>query len=363
MKRVLPIAAVSVVAATLGMIVRAPSFLTNGPAGMTRFPPVRALCHWDCWWYADIASTGYWFRPGEQSPVAFFPGFPLAVRAVSWLLGDVWLSGTVVSLGCDVAAVLLYSKWADAVAPAQSKTATLALAVYPLAVYLYGVVYSDGLFLLLVVGAFLALEKDRVVLATVLGACATASRPVAPAVVLGLLVVHLGRRRGQPKRAIDYLPVLASLGLLGWMLFLRVRFDDALAYLHVQSAPGWGQGFGLEQVFKFRFFEIVGTAPRHGFKLALSAFCGIATLALAGAVRRRLGWGYAVYLSFVIGLPLLVNKDFHEMWRFVLAAFPVWIPIAAFLDQRPRLRVAWLAASFAGLVYCAALFGSDYYLA
>jgi len=38
---------------------------------------------WDGWWYTGIARRGYrFFRPDRQSPVAFFPAFPLGIRAL-----------------------------------------------------------------------------------------------------------------------------------------------------------------------------------------------------------------------------------------------------------------------------------------
>src|SRR5688572_33391170 len=36
----------------------------------------RAWAHWDSSWYASIADEGYWYVPGRQSPVAFFPAYP-----------------------------------------------------------------------------------------------------------------------------------------------------------------------------------------------------------------------------------------------------------------------------------------------
>ncbi|MBX5484019.1 MAG: hypothetical protein IRZ16_19515 [Myxococcaceae bacterium] len=36
-------------------------------------PLVQALVRWDSGWYASIAEGGYWYKPGHQSPVAFFP--------------------------------------------------------------------------------------------------------------------------------------------------------------------------------------------------------------------------------------------------------------------------------------------------
>src|SRR5579862_9540163 len=41
-------------------------------------PWLGAWVHWDSGWYADIADRGYWmFSTKVQSPVAFFPTYPI----------------------------------------------------------------------------------------------------------------------------------------------------------------------------------------------------------------------------------------------------------------------------------------------
>src|SRR5215218_8167016 len=37
---------------------------------------------WDSGWYHEIAANGYSYVVGQQSTVAFFPAYPLVVRAV-----------------------------------------------------------------------------------------------------------------------------------------------------------------------------------------------------------------------------------------------------------------------------------------
>lgn len=66
--------------------------------------------------------------------------------------------------------------------------------LYPYAFYLYGAVYADALFVLAALGALLLLEADHVWLAGLAGAVATAARPVALVVVVGLAVRALERR-------------------------------------------------------------------------------------------------------------------------------------------------------------------------
>src|SRR5687768_2469966 len=87
-------------------------------AGQPDFPQstvMRGLAHWDSTWYANVARDGYWYRPGEQSPVAFFPGYPLAIRAVMGLGVNRWLGAAGLTFLCGIFGVLLFSRWAGTV--------------------------------------------------------------------------------------------------------------------------------------------------------------------------------------------------------------------------------------------------------
>ena len=44
---------------------------------------VGGWCRYDCTWYREIADHGYFYIEGEQSSVAFFPGYPLVARVRS----------------------------------------------------------------------------------------------------------------------------------------------------------------------------------------------------------------------------------------------------------------------------------------
>ncbi|WP_239014380.1 mannosyltransferase family protein [Archangium violaceum] len=111
---------------------------------------------WDSSWYMRIAQEGYQYVPGAQSSVAFFPLYPLAIRAVEQLGPNVYQAGVLVTLLCGPLALLLFSRWARLRVKDETTAlqAGLLLALYPFTFFLYGVMYSDALFLLLVVGAF-----------------------------------------------------------------------------------------------------------------------------------------------------------------------------------------------------------------
>ncbi len=338
--RSLPIALLSIAFATLGSILYPP---TNWiPADVPPVAFIEALIRWDAGWYGEIAQNGYWIKPGEQSPVAFFPLYPLLIRAVTWLGLNRWVAAVTVSFLCAMAGLWVFARWAKQLSPNVWQSAFWLLALYPFAEYLYGVVYSDALFLVLAVGAFYALERDRPVVATLLGALACACRPVAPAVVVGLLVRSLERRwvKGDGFRLTDFLPALAGLGLLAWMTFLQLRFDDPLAFAHVQGVPGWDQPPGWHAWLKLYWFDTMfpKVDPAVGLRLGGHALVTVLALVLVIPTFKRLGVGYGLFTLLVVGIPAVSSKDFQGLGRYVIAAFPLFLTLALLLERRPVLR-------------------------
>ena len=107
--------------------------------------------HFDGPEYLQIAQQGYTARQ-----VVWFPLYPTSIRAVTTVLRDPTLSAVLVSLVAGAATAVLFLKWLELRVP--TRTARLAalwvLLLYPYAWFLYGVVYSDALFLALVLGAW-----------------------------------------------------------------------------------------------------------------------------------------------------------------------------------------------------------------
>jgi len=209
-------------------------------------PFIHMWMAWDAGWYEEIAERGYSYSTTRQSAVAYFPLYPLLMRAMVVLGFNAFIAGIALTVTFGALAVRSFTRWAECfMQPEPASRARWVLLLWPLAFYLYGAIYADALFLCLISTAFWQLEQGHLGRATVLGALATATRPLAPAVVLGLLIrqLELKRRRREPLTLTDFAPVLSCAGLLAYMLFLQLRFDDPLAFLHAQA--GWGQTPGL----------------------------------------------------------------------------------------------------------------------
>lgn len=308
------------------------------------WPFLDMWVRWDAGWYEQIAAREYTYSATEQSAAAYFPLYPLVMRGVMSLFGlDVFRAGIAVTWASGATATVVFHRWARTLKPEAAGLATWLLLLWPFAFFLFGAVYSDALFLLCVTGAFASLERGRVGWATLLGALATATRPIAPAVVLGLAVRHLEKKRaaGEPWRARDFVPLLSGLGLAAYMGFLWWRFGDPLGFMTTQV--GWSQLSGPASWLKYGALSKLpaGSVAFAALHAVLAAFA----LWLGWRARRSLGVGYATYVLAAVGIPLFSSRDFIGLGRYAIAGFPVFLELALLLESRPRWRWAWLLTS------------------
>ncbi len=176
------------------------------------------VARWDAVWYLVIAHYGY--RPqlaafGTGSRAAFFPLYPLGVRALSELGAPPIAAGVALSLVALAAALygihrlssleLRHLYRGSLAHPARSsrgndvaRLAVLVTALAPMA-FFFSAVYSESLYLALSVGLFYCARQGRWGWAGVLGALASATRSAGLVLVVPMLVLYLyGPREDRP---------------------------------------------------------------------------------------------------------------------------------------------------------------------
>jgi hypothetical protein len=336
---------------------------------------LQGWAQWDSGWYYRIASEGYSFAGRHQSTVAFFPLYPLVMRAANVVVGNVYVAGILVTFAAGAAASGLLMAWLrDRMSPAAAWTCLATVFLYPYAFFLYGVVYADALFFVTVLAAFLLLEADHPVLAGLAGALATAARPVALVLVVALAVRALERRGAlrpamggwldrRRLRPADAGVLLSVLGLVAWCLYLWHRFGDPFAFATAES--GWQQSPGPSTWLKFRFFydmAHIWNLRFWGVFYVAHLVLTIAMACLVPRVFRRFGVGYGVYVALLIGVSAFSTMNFFGMARYLLAAFPCFAVLGEMLVERPMLRSVALTAGGLGLVAGTAIFGTGYYM-
>jgi hypothetical protein len=326
---------------------------------------LEAWVHFDGFWYGEIAERGYWsFVPSEQGPFAFFPTYPVLMRAGRSLLGSTYVAGILITVAAGATAAGLFFVWLRERVPlAAAWTALLLFLLYPFAYYLYGAVYADAVFIACVLGSFVLLERDRPVLAGLVGAAATAARPVGAVLVAALAIRVIERRGGWRKVAWrDAGVLLATAGIGAFCLYSWRRYGAPLAFVDAQN--GWNQDPGLRTWFKVQFWHDVQDlrSPLAWIVFVSHPLLTLAGLGLVPMVVRRFGWSYAAYAFLVLALSALSTKNFFGMSRYVLSAFPCFAAAGLLLAERIRLRAAALVSSGAVLVVATSYFARGHYL-
>jgi hypothetical protein len=289
-----------------------------------------AVSNWDTRLYEHLGTQGY----TEPYLFAFFPLFPLVARLlVSHLhLDFVWVAVTL-NNALFFASLLLVRRLAAPILGSGAALATSALlAVHPLSFYFF-VPYTESLFLFLTLSTFLAALRGRWLVAALAGSLAVLTRNTGILLWPALWVLagdSPERLRVRARVATCVLPA----ALLGLMTYTRIRYGDALLFLHGQRA--WHDHIHLAVPFA-RLFKDLGRWRAwvdHHLWLTLVGLTGVAL------VLRRLPRAFAVYAVPAVLLSLSLSK-LAITPRLHVVLFPLWLAWGVFLARGRRRALAW----------------------
>ena len=212
-------------------------------------PILTSLTSWDGWFYLGIVRDGYTAAPvsGDYSNVAFPPLYPMLVRVLSapWPAAAGLIAVLVSNLAALLGLGLLVRLGEPYLGRRRARIAAGYLAIYPFA-SVFAMAYTEGLFLLLVVSAFLAAERRHRAWAGIFIASAVLCRLQGVALVLPLAILMLRQDGWRPDLSLGWL-LMAPLAMLGFLAYVATVTGSATAYLDAQQA--WGrEGFGGSDV-------------------------------------------------------------------------------------------------------------------
>jgi hypothetical protein len=314
------------------------------------------LARWDTFYYYTIAGDGYQWDPSvfRHYNVVFFPLYPLLMRwGGAALGGHPLLAGLIVSLAAFAGAlVLLYRLAVLELGEDYAWRVVLLLSTFPYALY-FSAVYTESLFLLFSVGAFYAMRRGSLWWVAACGFAAGLTRPNGfwLALPLGILAIWppTGERSSaRPRAAVTRpLAVLAAgvpvLGVAMFSSYLQLRFGDALAWVHGQTAwgvplllragaPDPGKLPGEATVKPIEVIAWIGT---------IAAF--IAAVCAIRPISKKLGPAYGAWIAVNIFPPVAAHL-FMSLGRFTSVLFPLFFWLAV---RIPRDRVRRVAFAFA----------------
>ena len=335
----------------------------------------NVLTSWDGRWYLEIIRNGY---PDSIPPnityeqlearAAFFPVYPWLVRAVDVVLpgGDtfaaLFLNFVLGALSVVLIGVLARRLFSVAVA---ARTMTV-YAIFP-GSYVLSFAYAEATFIVLAALCLLFLVEERWLLAGVVAAIATGTRPNGIALVAACVVaaaLAIARRRDW----MSLVPVVLSpLGFIGFQLYIDAQAGESGAWFRVQR-EAWSEGTSFGATAVANTFGFV-TSPLDSPADALTALSLLAMFAMLFCLWRcHLPLPLVAFCAVVIAL-MLIPETVTARPRFLFTAFPLFIAVGAWWpepeDDPDHHRASWdrsgwdfvLVLGGAGLAALTGLYG------
>ena len=284
------------------------------------------VTNWDGAHYIDIATNGY-----QYPQQAFFPLWPLLIKTFSWI-GSAYIASFILMIIFSLLSFILFYLLAKKlIGQENAKYALILFASFPSAIFLHAG-YTEGLFLTLTLLSFLLLENKRYLLASIFAGFAGATRVIGIGISLSLLFIKKSLK-------VKLILILISWsGLIGYMLFLHINYQDPL--LFIKSQNEWcattgrcGLMFPLTPIAYFaNKFLAEGIKPEN-IHLFWDLCCSIIFLIMLIPIFKKLGWKYLSYTAFVILIPL-ASGSIASMVRLVLVAFPVFLVFPLVLKSK-----------------------------
>jgi hypothetical protein len=309
-------------------------------------PGAQPFLAWDSGLYFQIIRDGYSSSPADPGIYAFFPAFPLSSRLLTQLPGIGALdAGLIVGLVASFAAAIAIWMLTAELKGRDTADRTLALFAFFPGSFVLSMLYSEGLMLALSAACLWALGRRKWLLAGVLAALATASRPNAIALVAACAwaagAAILSRREWRSLIA----PALSPLGLVAFFGLLWQRTGDPLKWFHVESRLWHEHVTPLAIVHWFQDFVALPFVNTNTLAACVGAL--VCAVGLVLVFRSKLPGPMVVYTVVIVAMAAC-SATLGPRPRFVLTAFPLFIAFALRLRGVAFSAVLGLSALLLG---------------
>jgi hypothetical protein len=301
-------------------------------------PTVWTLDRWDGRWYRMVARGGYLLVPGRQSDPAFFPLYPIMLRALhkvglSWGVAGPLLSNLALLLGLW----LFYALTREIFSEPLARRATTFLAVFPLG-YVFSMAYPESVVLVFLLAAPLAALRRHWWLATFCAAAAALARPEGLFLALPLADIAWRQRASlsPTQRGAALAAVLAPLAAIAsYSLYLATVLHDPLAWSQAERA--WGRQFRISGAYE-AFAHLPATVGHDPWLVrdVVFFFGYLVLLYAAWRVGTPLAWLIAA--AAIVIVPVFTGA-FDSIGRFGLLAPPLFWGLAGLTRSERSARV------------------------
>jgi len=315
--------------------------------------------------YLDISRKGY-----DIHQQAFFPLYPKVIEFLKPVFkGKDLIAGLTVSHFSLIFFLFIFYKlirldFDDKVA----RLTLFFLIIFPTS-FFFGFLYTESLFLLFILGSFYAARKNKWLIAGILGALAANTRLVGVFLFPALLYEwyeenNFKNLKLKIKNLLSIL--LVPLGLLYYMRYLKINFNDPLMFIHSQPFFGANRSGGkiilLYQVF-YRYLKMIFTTkldPLY-FTVWLELLIAIGFMYLLyRAYREKIRSSYLIFAFLSLIMPTLTGT-FSSIPRYVLVLFPCFIYLGMIKNKKLKIILISIFGFLA--VFGSMLFFKGYWIA
>lgn len=279
------------------------------------------LNKWDANYYVGIARAGY--APADETTLAFFPGFPLVVRAVSNLLGtDIAGTAMVLNLFFTIAlaaGVMALARQMGLGTRGQVLGATVVTSA-PMSI-VFAMPYTEALFGALAIWAVVMLHDQRWIAAGALIFLASFVRLTAVdlIVVFAIMVLFKARRTWWAWLSV----AVSALPVAGYIWWANRHLSGAGGYFGLQEKH-WNSGFDGGRATVSWVVETLSSATNGGYLLS-------AAVIIAAPICLLLAWGRLplpawLFAAVLMANVLLSDGIMHSRPRLLLPAAVVLVP-------------------------------------
>jgi Gpi18-like mannosyltransferase len=315
---------------------------------------------WDAAWYLSLATQGY----TSELQTAFFPLYPILASllarstSISPDTALLIIPNTSFMLTC----VFLFALVRQEVDADAAFVAVASLCFFPTNVFL-SAGYTESLFLLLAVAMFSFLRTGKLGLAAFVVGFASATRTVGWLLTIPVLVEAYRTRNGSSWKTLQrhiLLGLVSLWGLIGYMLYLGMRFGDPVLFLKAWHKWDSRPIESLRTYLPWNVISSVLNSDSREVAVNFVFFLWFVFMICLTAFKLP-----ARYTAFALSFAMLVYLRgpytlFAGTGRHLLSAVPLYLSIGVLLRHRHGYALA-IISLFAGLsVFWTALYFQGY---
>jgi len=371
LKKITPFLGITALYFFLGLLI---VFLFNyyNPSSLVwaeRYNPYYLLIRWDSIHYLNIVLQGY------TGSAVFFPLYPLIVYIFSIFLAPVF-SGFLVSFLCLSVALYFLNKLLEETGHKNIKERTIVLLLFFPTAMFFMLVYTESLFLALVISFFYYLNRRNWLAAALIGFFLTLTRNIGsfcwPIYLTALFIAYKnteGLRIGKQivsiiKKKEFLYSFFIPAGFLAFCTYTYFHSGNLFAFLTDQK--NWSgirsfmwPGETLYNFYKIIFIDSLDKTGLYTFLRIVVIEGGSFLILLAATIYWiiKKHWPYALY-CLLNALLFLCLYPMTSVNRYVVVIFPIFIFLAEITKKASWLFYFILAIFFIFFIFNISLFSN-----